>query len=379
MLSSSQNVVITGIANGVKGRRLQLFNVGNYPIILSHESLDSIAANRFRFQTGFASAIEPDTNLTVYYYKADQRWVAGTEILDIAGRWTSRTCPTGQWNDVVWAEALGLFVAVGTGPTNYVMTSPDGIVWTAQTAPAPGGGSTGWLGVTWSEDLNLLVAVGTGTTNRIITSPDGINWTAQTPAFSTTLYSVAWSPSLGMFVICGGDHSTSSTSNKIMTSTNGTVWTAQTSALTAGWFDIVWSPELAMFVVVGESGTNAVATSTNGTAWTGRYNSATDVGCIVWSPELGVFVSGFSFSSGGLISYDGINWSNPGGVPRMTDVAWSPELGIFLSVDTFSSSYYSISGLTWVAGSTIVTNGICWSSIKNTFVSVGNNLVYTSP
>jgi hypothetical protein len=54
----------------------------------------------------------------------------------------------------------------GTG--NRVMTSPDGITWTARSSAA----DNGWHSVTWAKELGLLVAVAyTGTGNRVMTSP----------------------------------------------------------------------------------------------------------------------------------------------------------------------------------------------------------------
>jgi hypothetical protein len=70
---------------------------------------------------------------------------------------------------VTWAKELGLLVAVAdSGTGNRVMTSPDGITWTARSAAA----DNGWHSVTWAKELGLLVAVAyTGTGNRVMTSP----------------------------------------------------------------------------------------------------------------------------------------------------------------------------------------------------------------
>ena len=54
-----------------------------------------------------------------------------------------------------------------TGTGNRVMTSPDGINWTARTTPA----DNNWRGVAWSSGLSKFVAVAiTGTGNRVMTS-----------------------------------------------------------------------------------------------------------------------------------------------------------------------------------------------------------------
>jgi hypothetical protein len=68
---------------------------------------------------------------------------------------------------VCWSAELGLFAAVAnTGTGNRVMTSPDGIVWTARSSAA----DNGWLSVCWSAELGLFAAVAnTGTGNRVMT------------------------------------------------------------------------------------------------------------------------------------------------------------------------------------------------------------------
>jgi hypothetical protein len=73
--------------------------------------------------------------------------------------WTARTAPDAEWFSVTYGD--GLFVAVGDG-TKPVMTSPDGVTWTAQTAP-----DTDWYSVTYGN--GLFVAVGDGT-KQVMTS-----------------------------------------------------------------------------------------------------------------------------------------------------------------------------------------------------------------
>ena len=58
-----------------------------------------------------------------------------------------------------------------------------------------------WRSVCWSAELSLFVAVAsTGTGNRVMTSPDGITWTARTSAADNAWRSVCWSPELSLFV-----------------------------------------------------------------------------------------------------------------------------------------------------------------------------------
>lgn len=88
-----------------------------------------------------------------------------------AADWMS--LPDGIWNSVAFGN--GIFVAVGSG-TNRIMTSTDGISWTARTAPE----TNNWSSVTFAA--GLFVAVGYSGTNRVMTSTDGITWTMRPAA-----------------------------------------------------------------------------------------------------------------------------------------------------------------------------------------------------
>lgn len=94
-------------------------------------------------------------------------------------------------NGVCWAGHLGLFVIVtSAGPTASarVLTSPDGINWTARSLPTTG---VALNSVCWSSDLGLLVAVGDN--NAVYTSPDAINWTkANGPATAKNWRFIVW-------------------------------------------------------------------------------------------------------------------------------------------------------------------------------------------
>src|SRR5690606_12150571 len=104
--------------------------------------------------------------------------------------WTARTAVASSWNSVTYGN--GLFVAVATDGTNRVMTSPDGINWTARTATQ----ANQWRSVTYGNDL--FVTVANSGTDRVMTSLDGINWTARTAASAYSWRSVTYDN--GLFV-----------------------------------------------------------------------------------------------------------------------------------------------------------------------------------
>jgi hypothetical protein len=98
---------------------------------------------------------------------------------------------------VAWSSALNLFVAVANAA---IMTSPDGITWTARTVP----NDSSWSSVVWAPEMGVFIIVGSsGTAQRVATSSDGINWTQQSTPGAGAWYGVAWSPSLGVAVAVG--------------------------------------------------------------------------------------------------------------------------------------------------------------------------------
>jgi hypothetical protein len=139
------------------------------------------------------------------------------------------------------AYGNGTFVAVGWFGT--ILTSPDGVTWTARAL-----GTSGWLeGVTYGN--GLFVAVGyTGTivgySGTILTSPDGVNWTLQASGTSNLLYGVTYGD--GLFVVVGSG-------GAILTSPDGVTWTRQT-AVTRNWlYGVTYGN--GTFVAVGEYST----------------------------------------------------------------------------------------------------------------------------
>ncbi len=180
--------------------------------------------------------------------------------------WTARTSAAdATWNKICFSPSLNLFVAVAQVG---IMTSPDGIVWTTRTDPD----TAQWRDVIWVEELALFVAVGSLGTSRVMTSPDGINWTLQTAAAMNQWYGVGWSADLGLLVAV----SITGTGNRIMTSPDGINWSIGVSPADINWRKIVWHSGMGLFVAV--SNTNVpfaqdIMTSPDGINWTLRSNA----------------------------------------------------------------------------------------------------------
>lgn len=299
--------------------------------------------------------------------------------------WTARTAPGGNtWNKVIWAEELGLFIAVGVGPvssftTTGVMTSPDGITWTARTTPIAGD----WRSVVWSSALGMLAAVGatTGNVGAVITSTDGVNWTSRTVP-NMGYRDICWSPELGMFAACCG----STTSNQVVTSTNGATWTQQTSPSgTASWQSICWAPEPRIFVAVGTTGTSDVTTSAmtspDGLTWTLRTcptNPQNGWAGVVWSSTLKKFIAfGGWVDNRVMTSDDGYNWNVPTTIMPSAvfrSPIWVDEYEMFVAGSNSSTFATSPDGVNWYESDAPGTNGyysVAWSPSLGRFAAVG--------
>jgi len=184
--------------------------------------------------------------------------------------WTTRNSQSDiNWSSVVYGN--GLFVVVAnTGGTSRVLTSTDGITWTLRNIAAANA-LNAWYSVTYGNGLFVAVSNdshngGVGGTDRVMTSPDGINWTARTTP-SNAWYSITFGN--GTFVAVAQ----SGVGNRVMTSTDGITWTSQTSAADSGWNSVSYGGGL--FVAVANNGASSrVMTSPDGITWTARSASS---------------------------------------------------------------------------------------------------------
>ena len=218
----------------------------------------------------------------------------------------------------------GQFVAVGEEGT--ILTSPDGVTWTAQTsgtetvlyAVAYGGGKfvvvgfsnvfyTSSDGINWTahasgspQYYHYAVAydgsqfVATGRNGVILTSPDGVHWTSRTSGTTETLEGIVYGG--GQFVVSGRN-------GVILTSPNGATWTARTSGTTVDIHEVAYDGS--QFVVVGGSGT--ILTSPDGVTWT-----ADNSGTPRWL--FGVTYDGSQFV---VVGDSGTILTSGGGVPTL--------------------------------------------------------------
>jgi len=292
--------------------------------------------------------------------------------------WTGRTVPntTILCRGVCWSPELGLFVAVAESGPNKVMTSPNGITWTARTAAL----ENRWYSVCWSKELRIFVAVSRDI--NVMTSVDGITWISRTPA-SGAGRCVCWSAELGLFVAVSD--------NNVARSSDGITWFSSVGIPEGAYLGVCWSPQLRLFVA-GSAQFTRLISSSNGITWAtitgapiGQWTS------ICWSPELGLFVAVGFAGVAVITSSDGIVWTER--TPSTYGlgwfgVCWSRELEIFVAVSITGTNNTRVmtspNGITWTtqaAGGTDWWYGVCWSPELGIFASVGTgptNIVMTS-
>ena len=132
--------------------------------------------------------------------------------------WVQQNAPANKWNDVIYGYEDSKFVAVGENSTNAIMTSPDGITWTAINNSI-----TPLRGIAYGDGKFVVV----GGTGKGLISEDGVSWieinlptaTWKAVTFGNGLFTAVSSCSLN---VCGY-------SARIATSPNGIDWTIRLS------------------------------------------------------------------------------------------------------------------------------------------------------
>ena len=117
----------------------------------------------------------------------------GAWSADDAAGWTTVNLPTfangsgSSWSGLAYSPKLDMFVAIASGgdnnSNNVARSIDNGHSWTGTAVP----NTNSWTmnGICWAGHLGLFVIVtsaGPTTSARVLTSPDGINWTARVAA-----------------------------------------------------------------------------------------------------------------------------------------------------------------------------------------------------
>jgi hypothetical protein len=229
-----------------------------------------------------------------------------------------------DWTSVTYGN--GLFVAVASSGTgNRVMTSSDGVVWTARTSPT----DNDWTSVTYGNGLFVAVSA-TSSSQNVMTSSNGTTWTLRTGAAAFAWTKVVFGNN--MFVALAQDGGATG----IMTSKNGINWTLQNTP-NHSWNDLAYGNGtfIAVWGNPGGAGTSElVMRSEDGVVWT--IQNAPDYCWIGVTYGNGRFVaiSCESLSDNVMTSTDGITWTMESGALA----------GAFLDHIFFADGYYFAAG-----------------------------------
>jgi hypothetical protein len=109
----------------------------------------------------------------------------------------------------------------------------------------------------------------------LLTSPDGLTWTAQTSNTNNALRHVSYgvtSAGVGTYVAVGD-------AGTIVSSTDATTWTAQTIPTTQSFYSVSFGPDL-QFIAVGTAGTQAYSTTGTDGSWSVGNTGSIDLNSI---------------------------------------------------------------------------------------------------
>lgn len=286
--------------------------------------------------------------------------------------WTAKTIGQVVFGLTGVAYGNGRFVAVASGfYDSGIFISSDGVDWTS---------SPGWLtALTYGDGI----FVGMGPNNTVQTSPDGMNWTAGTSALSFSIHAITYGN--GTFVGVDGMN--------ILTSPDGVTWTQGTTGLTDYFLSDLQGATYGngIFVAVGQYG--AILTSPDAKTWTSRISRVTSdhLGGIAYGN--GIFVAvGASYTGAGgggtiVTSPDEETWTlrssgrSSGNRFDLFDVAYGNGTFVAVGYDynaRQSGALASPDGVTWTKRTLLneSNSGIAYGN--GIFIAVGYNAISTS-
>lgn len=223
--------------------------------------------------------------------------------------------------EVVWTGSQ--FVVVGLGGT--ILTSPDAIAWTTRKA---GPSWEALQGVAWSGTMLVATSASNGT---VYHSPDGVTWTPVNNAAPQALLDIAWAN--GQFVAVGY-------SGTVVTSPDGGTWTAHATPTSANLVSVVWSGTQYVATGVG-----TILTSPDASTWTARVSpTPNEINEVAWS---GTRFVGAVNTGEVVTSADGITWTlhTTGSAHRLNAILWTGSK--FIAVGDFGTVLTSTDGSTW--------------------------------
>jgi hypothetical protein len=288
--------------------------------------------------------------------------------------WTAQSEISGDqwWEAVVYAS--GIFVSVGYSEDDYsgmVMTSTDGITWTEREGISS---SEEWASIAYGAGRFVVGNYG----GYVMTSVDGIAWVYPGPEEEQGSWTdIAYGNGVYVAVDAGQD--------MVLVSTNGLNWTLRNAP--GQWWEAITFGN-GTFVAVGRDFLSGrVMTSPDGITWTEQTGPGVEKfpEDVIYAGGQFVLVGYDWDGTGGIVmtSPDGITWT------EQTDISGDQHWyaiayggGIYVAVGSDSTIMTSPDGITWTA-QTDITGNPDWYAVtygNNAFVAVGSNdTIMTSP
>lgn len=185
------------------------------------------------FDVPYASSWAPSIgyNGTIYVALTGDATDPGYTSVD-GVNFTAAATPSGAVIDsmkILWVERLGLFIApVVVDATHWIVTSPNGQVWTPRVTPNFTGNING---IDIADNGDIIVITGEGGPNAAW-STDGIVWVAAT-GVTDNPQAVVWSPDRKEFVCVAG-------SGDVFQSDDGKVWIPKGIIAPGASISIIW-------------------------------------------------------------------------------------------------------------------------------------------
>lgn len=198
-----------------------------------------------------------------------------------------------------------------TAPSEIILTSTDGISWVSSIAAnsgfvAPSGSELAnilWTGSRFvaAGDIVIGSPVDGNESGSIVTSSDGINWTAHTTLLPANASATAFNALDGV-AYSGNLYVAVGANGAVYTSTDGNSWAMQATGTVNALGSVVWSGT--QFIAVGQNGT--IISSPDGVSWSNRGGGVQNLYAVAWSGTQFVAVGAGTI----LTSPDGITWTS---------------------------------------------------------------------
>ncbi len=272
-----------------------------------------------------------------------------------------------QQDAVLTAVGYGNNTFVSAGNGGIILTSGDGVTWTARTSRT----SSSLLGV--AHGIDRFVAVGEGI---ILASSDVVTWTTSTSLPENILNSVTYGNNTFVAVGFGPGLALGGV---VFTSPDGIDWIPRTPGIPGyDLEDVAYGNN--MFVTVGHPLLDAgyiILTSPDGITWTARASEyGKSLRGITYGHDVFVAVGASVYDNTGYIltSPDGITWTSKiSGINGSLDKV-TYGYNTFTAVGYGGTILTSPDGVTWTARISGISSNLLGIAFgDSTFIAVGSN------